>query len=237
MKRLWVVALLLLASPAWAAGKPDKGKALTGETLALYNRVLATAIETRRMRREEAARIQERLDFLELWKKEENGEALAKEEVERIAAHLQQQGLLRKIEREREEHLERIQAEEDFALARERLNRRMHKERILSEMEIDSERLEHELQQAERLQAAFEQNGWLAVVRSAEDPEGRIRLLERLIACAAACKQPSQCPDEGKGDEESPESTVHRESLSRSTSAGRGRSIPLRSGKALLNHG
>ena len=142
---------------------------------------LAKARETRRKRREEAARIRERLDFLELWKKEEQGEALARSEVERLAAHLEQQGLLRKIEHDQEEHFERLKATEEMSVARERLHRRLERERLASRVEIDEARLKVELEQAEKLREAFEKNGWLALVQAIEDPDGRTRLLERLI--------------------------------------------------------
>ena len=160
----------------------DRGLRFDGiRNAAASSDALAQARESRRQRREEAARIRERLDFLDLWKKEEKGEALAREEVERLAAHLRQQGLLRKIEHDREEHLERLRAHEETTLAQERLNRRLERERLISKVEIDGARLEKELAQAEKLRAAFEKNGWLALVKAIEDPEGRTRLLERLI--------------------------------------------------------
>jgi hypothetical protein len=142
---------------------------------------LSAAQDLRRLRREEAARIRERLEFLELWQKEEKGVALAREEVEKLAGHLRQQGLLRQIENHREEHRERLRAEEELGLARERLNRRLERERLISRVEIDAERLEKELALAERLELAFQRNGWLALVRAIGDTEGQTRLLERLI--------------------------------------------------------
>jgi len=142
---------------------------------------LSAAIEMNRQRREEAARIRDRLEFLELWKKEEKGEALAREEIEKLASHLKQQGLLRKIEHDRVEQLQRIQAHEELHVARERVNRRLAREKLTSEVEIDQARLQKELEQAERLKASFEQNGWLALVRAIDDVEGQTRLLERLI--------------------------------------------------------
>jgi len=142
---------------------------------------LAAAQDLRRLRREEAARIRERLEFLELWQKEEKGVALAREEVEQLAGHLRQQGLLRAIENHRAEHIERLRVHEEMELARERLNRRLERERLISRVEIDAERLEKELALAERLQQSFQRNGWLALVQAIGDAEGRTRLLERLI--------------------------------------------------------
>ena len=160
----------------------DRGLRFDGvRSAAASSEALTAAKESRRQRREEAARIRERLDFLDLWKKEEQGEALAREEVERMAAHLRQQGLLRKIGHDREEHLERLRAHEDTTPDQERLNRRLERERLISKVEIDGERLDQELAQSEKLRAAFEKNGWLALVRAIEDPDGRTRLLERLI--------------------------------------------------------
>jgi hypothetical protein len=142
---------------------------------------LSVAQEARRHRREEAARIRERLEFFELWKKEERGEALARDEVERLVTHLRQQGLLRKIEDHKEEHLQQLEAHKEMAVARQRLNRRLERERLISKVEIDEERLLKELEQAEQLKKAFERNGWLALVQAVDDPEGKTRLLERLI--------------------------------------------------------
>ncbi len=160
----------------------DRGLRLERTRLATATSVQLTAAqESRRQRREEAARIRDRLEFLELWQKEQNGEALAREEVERLAAHLRQQGLLREIEHVRVEQFEQLRVHEDLAVARERLNRRLERERLISMVEIDGERLAKELAQAEQLQKAFEKNGWLALVQAIGDPEGQTRLLERLI--------------------------------------------------------
>lgn len=64
---------------------------------------LESAREERRRRSEEANRIRERLEFVELWKREEEGEVLAREELARLDAHIEQQGIIRRIRQQKEE--------------------------------------------------------------------------------------------------------------------------------------
>ncbi|MGA1488282.1 MAG: hypothetical protein ACO4B3_04620 [Planctomycetota bacterium] len=142
---------------------------------------LESAREERRRRSEEANRIRERLEFVELWKREEEGEVLAREELARLDAHIEQQGILRRIRQQKEEEEERVRAVEELSLARQRLRQRLERERISAAVEIDREKLDQELERAESLRAAFESHGWLALVHALDGPEERNRFLERLL--------------------------------------------------------
>ncbi|MEE8143693.1 MAG: hypothetical protein V3T77_11375, partial [Planctomycetota bacterium] len=131
--------------------------------------------------REESRRIRERLEFLELWKREEMGEVLARDEVEKMAAHLQRQGLLRNLEHKRKLAQESLQAEKEHAQERSRMRRILEREQLATQMEIDEERLAYEIEKAKRLQKSLEDAGILGAVTSVKDPLQKERLIELLI--------------------------------------------------------
>ena len=105
--------------------------------------------------RQEAARVKQRLDFIELWKREELGEALARAEVQRVSAHLRRQGAIR----DRKDHLEdleeqcRLQADE--ARERGRLRRMLERERLETQAAVDQARLNQEIDRARELLATL----------------------------------------------------------------------------------
>ncbi|MFQ5653139.1 MAG: hypothetical protein ACE5GW_00225 [Planctomycetota bacterium] len=129
----------------------------------------------------EAARVRDRLEFLDLWKREEEGEALARSEVERMAAHMRREGLLREISEQKERARLRVEAQLEEARSRGRMRRILERERIATQMEIDEQRLEAEIERARRLEESLQENGLLGMIQGIEDGDERARLIERLI--------------------------------------------------------
>ncbi|MEM7166996.1 MAG: hypothetical protein AAF581_16150, partial [Planctomycetota bacterium] len=131
--------------------------------------------------RRRAEEVRDRLEFLELWKREELGEALAREEVEKLAGHLRKEGLLRELDVEHEVAVERISKQRAEAQERGRLRRMLERERIATEADVDQERLAYEIEKAQRLHTVLEKHGLLAVVGQLGDSPDHARLLELLV--------------------------------------------------------
>ncbi len=130
---------------------------------------------------QETRRLRERLEFIDLWRRQELGEVLARAEVEKMAAHLRNEGLLRAIDQEREVARHRIEHEKEEARARGQMRRMLERERLATEMELDADRLEHEIERARRLESALKESGLLGMIHSLEDPVQKARLLELVI--------------------------------------------------------
>ncbi|MFN0056875.1 MAG: hypothetical protein ACKVX7_00330 [Planctomycetota bacterium] len=149
-------------------------------------RVESPELTAQRARRQEldreAQRVQERLEFLELWKREETGAALAQQEVERLLAHLRRDGSLRAIETDRTVDAERCKLQADGLRARARLTTLLERERIAQQVEIDDERLKYEIERARKLRAALEAEGLLEIALSCSDVGERRRLLAPFLA-------------------------------------------------------
>lgn len=129
----------------------------------------------------EAERIKSRLEFLDLWKREEVGEKLAHDEVKKLEAHLEKEGVLREIEQAREIAEERNAAQAEDVRARGRLRRMLERERVATQMDIDNDRLELEIERAKKLQQVLEKHGLLAIVDQLGDSPNSEKLLELLV--------------------------------------------------------
>lgn len=167
----------LLAEPLFELGMTLRG--VSG--FAVESEALEEVRQRESEVRREAERIQRRLDFLDLWKKEETGHALAHAEVKRLASHLRREGLLREIEREQEVTARRLDAHHEEAKARGQLRRMLERERISTQAEIDSAQLEYEIERAKQLKDVIDRHGLLAVVGQLGDSPHTGQLLELLV--------------------------------------------------------
>ncbi|MGE3165809.1 MAG: hypothetical protein AB7O52_12965 [Planctomycetota bacterium] len=167
----------LLAEPLFEVGMSLRG--VSG--FAVESEALEEVRQRESEIRRETERIQRRLDFLELWKREETGQALAHAEVKRLASHLRREGLLREIEREQEITARRLDAHQEEARARAQLRRMLERERISTQAEIDSAQLEYEIERAKQLKEVLDRHGLLAIVGQLGDSPHASQLLELLV--------------------------------------------------------
>lgn len=131
--------------------------------------------------RRRAEEVRDRLEFIDLWKREEMGEALAREEVEKLAEHLRKEGMLRELDVAHRVAVERIEKQRNEAAERGKLRRMLERERIATESEIDEERLQYEIEKAQRLHEVLQKHGLLAVAGQLGDSPEHARLLELLV--------------------------------------------------------
>ncbi len=129
----------------------------------------------------EAERIRQRIDFIELWKRAELGEALARHEVERVSAHLRRQGVLRDRDAARLDQERASEALAEESRERAKLRRILERERIETRAAVDEANLEHEIARAKKLEATFGDIGIPASIAGLDDVAARERLLRLLI--------------------------------------------------------
>jgi hypothetical protein len=129
----------------------------------------------------EEERVRQRLRFIDLWKRQEVGETLAKRDVEAMARYLKQEGVLRELDHQRLVAEHKREEDRRAREAEQQLRHLLDLRELEHTMEIDARKLDEEIERTQRINEVIQEGGIEAHLFHLRDEKLKARLYRLLL--------------------------------------------------------